>query len=83
MELCSFCRAQWSRQKYNFKLNSRFYDCEKGQIKIDNRNIYKVSLKSLRQNISLVSQDVILFDDTVEANILYANPSASKNYLSL
>ena len=36
----------------------RFYDCEKGQIKIDNQSIYKVSLKSLRQNISLVSQDV-------------------------
>ena len=60
----------------------RFYDCEKGQIKIDNQSIYKVSLKSLRQNISLVSQDVILFDDTVEANILYANPSASKEKLS-
>ena len=60
----------------------RFYDCQKGIIKIDNQDIYKISLKSLRSNISLVSQDIILFDDTVENNILYANPSASKEKLS-
>ena len=60
----------------------RFYDCQKGVIKIDNQDIYKISLKSLRSNISLVSQDIILFDDTVENNILYANPSASKEKLS-
>ena len=35
----------------------RFYDCQKGIIKIDNQDIYKISLKSLRSNISLVSQD--------------------------
>ncbi len=55
----------------------RFYDCQNGQILIDNQNIYSVSIKSLRQNIALVSQDVILFDDTVEANILYAKPNAT------
>ena len=60
----------------------RFYDGQKGIIKIDNPDIYKISLKSLRSNISLVSQDIILFDDTVENNILYANPSASKEKLS-
>ena len=59
----------------------RFYDCENGNIFIDNQSIYKVSLDSLRKNISLVSQDVILFDDTVEANILYARSSANKKEL--
>tara|TARA_Y100001970_G_scaffold256341_1_gene333985 strand:- start:581 stop:2323 length:1743 start_codon:yes stop_codon:yes gene_type:complete len=59
----------------------RFYDSQSGKIYIDNQNIYDVSLSSLRKNISLVSQDIILFDDTVEANILYANPSATKDEL--
>ena len=57
----------------------RFYDPQEGSIKIDNQNISKVSLKSLRKNISLVSQDVILFDDTIENNIKYANSDATRN----
>ena len=56
----------------------RFYDPEKGQVKIDGQNISDISLNSLRENISLVSQDIILFDDTVYANIAYANLNASK-----
>ncbi len=55
----------------------RFYDPQEGSIEIDNQNIKKVSLSSLRKNLSLVSQDVILFDDTVKNNIAYANPDAS------
>ena len=55
----------------------RFYDPTNGQIKIDGQNIHEVSLKSLRKNISLVSQDIILFDDTVKANIAYAKLDAS------
>ena len=56
----------------------RFYDPEQGQVKIDGQNISDISLRSLRENISLVSQDIILFDDTVYANIAYANLNASK-----
>ena len=56
----------------------RFYDPQEGDIKIDNQNIKNVSLKSLRSNISLVSQDVILFDDTVKNNIAYAKSNASQ-----
>jgi len=56
----------------------RFYDAQAGEILIDDQNIYNCKLVSVRKNISLVSQDVILFDDTVEANILFANPAASK-----
>ncbi len=56
----------------------RFYDPQKGSIEIDNQNIKDVSLHSLRKNLSLVSQDVILFDDTVKKNIAYAKPEASE-----
>jgi ATP-binding cassette, subfamily B, bacterial MsbA len=55
----------------------RFYDPQEGSIEIDNQNIKGVSLSSLRKNLSLVSQDVILFDDTVKNNIAYAKPNAS------
>ena len=56
----------------------RFYDPQEGSIEIDNQNIKDVSLASLRKNLSLVSQDVILFDDTVKNNIAYAKPNASE-----
>ena len=59
----------------------RFYDPNKGQVCIDGQNIKNVTLSSLRKNISLVSQDIILFDDTVLANIAYANLSASKKQI--
>ena len=55
----------------------RFYDCNSGSISIDNKSIYEVSLFSLRKNISLVSQDTTLFDDTIKNNIRYANLNAS------
>ena len=55
----------------------RFYDPQDGGISIDEQNITKINLNSLRKNISLVSQDVILFDDTIRNNISYANIMAS------
>ena len=59
----------------------RFYDPNKGQIHIDKQNIQNVTLSSLRKNISLVSQDIVLFDDTVRANIAYANLNASEEQI--
>ena len=56
----------------------RFYDPQEGSIEIDNQNIKNISLKSLRKNLSLVSQDVILFDDTIKNNIAYAKDNASQ-----
>ena len=56
----------------------RFYDPQQGKILIDGQNISEITLSSLRKNISLVSQDIILFDDTVRANIAYANLAASE-----
>jgi len=55
----------------------RFYDPQIGEVYIDDQNLRNVSLSSLRKNISLVSQDIILFDDTIHANIAYANLNAS------
>ena len=55
----------------------RFYDCKSGNISIDNQSIYNVTLESLRKNISLVSQETTLFDDTIKNNIKYANLDAS------
>ena len=55
----------------------RFYDPKSGEINIDGQNISKVTLSSLRKSMALVSQDIILFDDTVKANIAYANLNAS------
>jgi subfamily B ATP-binding cassette protein MsbA len=56
----------------------RFYDPIKGEIKIDGQNTKKINLKSLRSKISLVSQDVTLFDDTIKNNIAYADVEASQ-----
>jgi subfamily B ATP-binding cassette protein MsbA len=56
----------------------RFYEPQEGKIYVDNQDIHKITLESLRKNISLVSQDVILFDDTIRANIAYAKSDASE-----
>ena len=55
----------------------RFFNLKHGTIFIDDQNINNINLNSLRKEISLVSQDVILFDDTIKSNILYGNASAS------
>ena len=56
----------------------RFYDAISGDIEIDKQSIYKCTINSLRKNISLVSQDTTLFDDTIRNNIAYANLDASQ-----
>lgn len=55
----------------------RFYEIDEGQILIDEIDIRDIKLKSLRQNIGLVQQDVFLFTGTIKDNILYGNPEAS------
>ena len=56
----------------------RFYDAGSGQISIDGQSIYDTKIKSLRSNISLVNQDITLFDDTIRNNIAYANMEATE-----
>ena len=55
----------------------RFYNISSGDIQIDDQSIYESTINSLRKNISLVSQDTTLFDDTIYNNIAYANSNAS------
>jgi len=55
----------------------RFYNVNSGDIEIDQQSIYKCKLQSLRKEISLVSQDTTLFDDTIKNNIAYANLNAT------
>ena len=61
----------------------RFYDPNSGSILIDDQSIHKVNIYSLRKNISLVSQETTLFDDTVKSNIAYANFEASNEEIML
>ena len=56
----------------------RFYNINSGDIEIDNQSIYKSTISSLRKNISMVSQDTTLFDDTIRNNIVYANLNATQ-----
>ena len=55
----------------------RFYQPQSGEIFIDDQNIKKVSLKSLRDKIAIVSQDTVLFDDSIENNIRFAKSDAT------
>ena len=55
----------------------RFYNVQDGDILIDNQSIYKSTIESLRKEISMVSQETTLFDDTIKNNIKYAKDSAT------
>ena len=55
----------------------RFYDAHSGDITIDGKSIYKHTIESLRQEISMVSQETTLFDDTIKNNIKYAKENAT------
>ena len=61
----------------------RFYDPNSGKISIDDQSIHEVNINSLRKNISLVSQETTLFDDTVKSNIAYAKVGASNEEIML
>ena len=60
----------------------RFYEVDSGVIKIDGIDVQDATLDSLRRNIALVSQEIILFDDTVRANIAYGRPDASEKEIT-
>ncbi|WP_407062236.1 ABCB family ABC transporter ATP-binding protein/permease [Caldimonas mangrovi] len=60
------------------RLMFRFYDVTDGRITIDGRDIREVTQSSLRRNIGIVPQDTVLFNDTVEYNIAYGRPGATR-----
>ncbi len=59
-------------------LLSRFYDINKGTILIDNQDVKQYELRSLREQIGVVLQDVFLFSDTIENNITLGDSSISR-----
>jgi len=78
-ESVAFVGATGSGKSTIINLLSRFYDINNGIIEIDNININKYTLTSLRQNTGVVLQDVQLFNDTVFNNITLNNPNISYN----
>ena len=68
--------ASGSGKSTILNLIPRFYDVSQGAITIDGTDIRQVTLHSLRENMALVSQDIILFNESVRANIAFGNPRA-------
>jgi len=77
-EKVGFVGVSGSGKTTLLNLIPRFFHLSKGKIIIDDQNINEVKLSSLRKKISLVSQDTILFDDTVLKNLTYGYENASK-----
>ena len=63
------------------KLLPRFYDVTSGQILVDGQDIKGVTLKSLRAQIAIVTQQIVLFNDTVKSNIAYGLEGASQEQI--
>ncbi len=59
-------------------LIARFYDVDQGSVTIDGQDVRSVTLASLRKALGLVSQEIVLFDDTIRMNIAYGKPEASE-----
>jgi ATP-binding cassette, subfamily B, bacterial MsbA len=71
--------ASGSGKSTLFNLLLRFYDVEQGSISIDGVDLRQLDLKSLRNHMALVSQDITIFDDTIAANIGYGRLDATLN----
>lgn len=76
-QVCALVGPSGGGKTTMFNLLERFYEPQTGLIAINGRDIRKYTLDSLRRNISEVSQDVFLFNDTIEANIKYGAPNAT------
>lgn len=77
-QMIAFVGKSGSGKSSLVKLIPRFYEVQSGQITIDGNLIENITLKSLRDNISMVNQDVMLFNDTIENNIAYAMPDKTR-----
>lgn len=75
-QIVAFVGSSGSGKTTIANLLLRFYEIKSGEILIDNQNIQDVSLESLRNQVTMVSQDVLLFDDTIKTNIGYGKLSA-------
>ncbi|MBP3397887.1 MAG: ABC transporter ATP-binding protein [Alphaproteobacteria bacterium] len=77
-KVCALVGPSGGGKTTMFNLLERFYDPQLGKITINNTDIKKYTLKSLRQNIAEVSQSVFLFKGTIEDNIKYGRPNATR-----
>ena len=77
-KVCALVGPSGGGKTTMFNLLERFYEPQFGKIAINNKDIKKYTLKSLRQNIAEVSQDVFLFNGTIEENIKYGMPDATR-----
>ena len=77
-EVAAIVGASGAGKSTLVNLVPRFFDVSAGNILVDGTDIRKYTLKSLRAQVAIVTQDVILFDDTVWGNIAYGNPAAPR-----
>ncbi len=77
-EMVAFVGATGAGKSSIINLLSRFYEINKGQILIDNTDVKEYELRSLREQIGVVLQDVFLFSDTIEKNITLGDESISR-----
>ncbi len=78
-KVCALVGPSGGGKTTMFNLIERFYEPQKGTVEINNTDIRKFTLRSLRKNIAEVSQDVFLFNGTIEDNIKYGAPHATKD----
>jgi subfamily B ATP-binding cassette protein MsbA len=77
-EMVAFVGPSGAGKTTLINLLPRFYDIKQGEISIDGVDIANLKLKSLRENMSVVTQDTILFNDTVRTNIAYGQKSVTE-----
>ena len=73
---CALVGASGAGKSTILNLIPRFFDVDSGVVTIDGQDVRSVTIESLRRKLALVSQDIMLFDDTVRANIAYGRPDA-------
>ena len=78
-QMAALCGPSGSGKTTVINLLPRFFDSTAGQMTIDGIDLPQISVDALRRNIALVSQDAVLFDDTVAANIAFGCPDASRD----
>ena len=59
----------------------RFYECSEGQVLVDGKDVREHKLKTLRQNISIATQDVLLYSDTIDSNIAFGDSDLEEEYV--
>ena len=78
-QMVALCGPSGSGKSTVINLLPRFFDSTAGTITIDGVDLRRIGIESLRNNIALVSQDAVLFDDTVAANIAFGRSGASRD----